>query len=75
MEIRKDILGKTPKIGDTAAWNPVDSKGLVYGTIVDFRKQSGLPMIRLNDSFPDSYYGTWAGECNVYVPKTGFVII
>ena len=76
MEIRTDILGKTPKIGDTAAWNPAGIKGLVYGTVIGFKKKSGLPLIQIDDSFTD-YYGQreLGEEWRTYVPKTGFAIL
>lgn len=77
MEIRKDILGRTPRIGDIVAWNPPHYKGLVFGQVIDFKKGSNLPMIRIDDSFKGNYYGQSAGifeEGAVYVPKTGFVI-
>lgn len=77
MEIRKDILGRTPRIGDKVAWNPPHYKGLVFGEVIDFKKGSNLPMIRIDDQFKDRYIGQSCGvfEGNgVYVPKTGFVI-
>ena len=76
MEIRKDILGRTPRIGDKVAWNPCHYKGLVFGQIIDFKKGNNLPMIRIDDSFK-GYYGQSAGTFEggtVYVPRTGFVI-
>ena len=70
MDIRKDILGREPKVGDIIAFNPPAYKGLVFGEVLSFSKV-GLPEINAknNDVF---YYGrNIAGR---YSPKTGFVI-
>lgn len=77
MEIRTDLLGRTPMIGDIVAWNPPHYKGLVFGQVIDFKKGSNLPMVRIDDQFKSRYIGQDCGvfEGNkVYVPKTGFVI-
>ena len=77
MEIRTDLLGRTPRIGEKVAWNPPHYKGLVFGEVVDFKKGSNLPMIRIDDQFKERNCGDSAGifEGNeVFVPKTGFVI-
>ena len=70
MDIRKDILGREPKVGDIIAFNPPVYKGLVFGEVLSFSKV-GLPEIdaRERDIF---YFGrNLAGR---YSPKTGFVI-
>ena len=70
MDIRKDIIGNIPQIGDIIAFNPPAYKGLVFGEVLSFSKV-GLPEINAknNDVF---YYGrNIAGR---YSPKTGFVI-
>jgi len=77
MEIRTDLLGRTPRIGDKVAWNPSHHKGLVFGEVVDFKKGSNLPMVRIDDQFKGKHYGRSAGVLDgneVFVPKTGFVI-
>lgn len=77
MEIRTDLLGRTPRIGDKVAWNPPHYKGLVFGEVIDFKKGSNLPMIRIDDQFKGKHYGQSSGLFEgglVYVPKTGFVI-
>ena len=55
MHIRKDILGREPKVGDVIAFNPPAYKGLVFGEVLSFSKV-GLPEINAknNDVF---YYG------------------
>lgn len=75
MEIRKDLIGKTPKIEDVVCWNPAKYKGLVYGKIVEFRKNNGLPVVKIDIKFENQYLGTNSGIINHYVPKTGFIII
>ena len=70
MDIRKDIIGNIPQIGDIIAFNQPAYKGLVFGEVLSFSKV-GLPEINAknNDVF---YYGrNIAGR---YSPKTGFVI-
>ena len=68
MEIKKDIFGITPKIGDTIIWNPPYYKGLAWGPCVGFSR-SGLPKIQF-----DLYYlGVKNKDGNV-TPKTGFVV-
>ena len=71
MDIRKDILGNIPQIGDIIAFNPPAYKGLVFGEVLSFSKV-GLPEIdaRERDIF---YFGrNLAGR---YSPKTGFAVI
>ena len=38
MDIRKDILGREPKVGDVIAFNPPAYKGLVFGEVLSFSK-------------------------------------
>ena len=64
MDIRKDIIGNIPKIGDTIAFNPPYYKGLVWGECVQFTSV-GLPILKMEED-DDDYFMT---------PKTGFVII
>lgn len=73
MEIRNDILGRRPEIGDTIVFNPPHYKGLVYGICVGFKKGSGLPII---GDLSENYFGTDEDEAGneYYTPKTGFVI-
>ena len=76
MEIRKDMLGREPNIGDTIAFNPPKYKGLVFGEVSSFSK-AGLPEIDVENG--DHFYfesilyfrRTLDGK---YSPKTGFVI-
>lgn len=68
-EIRKDLFGVTPKIGDIIVFNPVRYKGLVYGPCKGFMS-SGLPKVDISDT-------VMAGlktEEGFYTPKTGFVV-
>ena len=58
MDIRKDILGNIPKIGDTIAFNKPSYKGLSHGIVLSFSK-AGLPEMNVD---------------NKYSPKTGFII-
>lgn len=68
MDIRKDLVGKAPKIGDTIAFNPAKYKGLFIGKIIAFAK-SGLPEVST-----EKHIGQTNNSGN-YTPKTGFVII
>lgn len=75
-EARKDIFGNDPQIGDTVVWNPARYKGLVFGTVVDMRKRTGMPIVELDKSLHGKYVGQTASTVpNQYVPKTGFVIV
>lgn len=69
-EIRKDILGVTPQIGDTITFNPPRFKGLLYGTCVGFSKV-GLPLVDIDNS-KESYLGNKTDD--FYSPKTGFTV-
>ena len=60
MDIRKDILGRKPKIGDIIVYNPPYYKGIIKGFIVSFTK-SGLPILNTMNSG--------------ITPKTGFAIV
>lgn len=64
MDIRKDIMGREPKIGDTIAFNPPRYKGLLWGKCVKFTSV-GLPILKMDED-DDDYFIT---------PKTGFAII
>jgi hypothetical protein len=68
-------IGYNVKIGDTICWNPSKYKGLVYGVIIDFRKNNGLPIVQIDEQFHNKYIGQNAGDPNTYVPKTGFVLV
>ena len=70
MEIRKDVMGKLPKIGDTIAFIPPKYKnGQVYvGKIVSFTK-SGLPEV-----MPTEHIGQ-TNNSGGYSPKNGFVLV
>ena len=68
-KIQQDILGNTPKVGDTIVFNPSLYKGIVSGVCIGFSK-AGLPEIK-----PDKY--DYLGKLNSngnYTPKTGFVV-
>ena len=69
-EIRKDILGVTPQIGDTIIYNPPHYKGLVYGICVGFSKV-GLPLVDI-DNPNNNYLGNKTD--GFYSPKTGFTV-
>ena len=67
-EIRKDIFGVTPEIGDLITFNPAYYKGLVVSECVGF-SQSGLPEVKADKN---GKYGFLNNNGN-YTPKTGFV--
>ena len=71
MDIRKDIVGNTPKVGDTIAFNPPRYKGLIFGKVVSFSKV-GLPEIDAKEK-DILYFGR--NLDGRYSPKTGFVVI
>ena len=72
MDIRKDIIGNIPQIGDTIAFNRPSYKGLSYGIVLSFSK-AGLP--EMNVDHIDSI-GRYSKTIeNKYSPKTGFAVI
>ena len=72
MEIRKDILGNIPEIGDTIVFNPPWYKGLVHGTCMGF-SDSGLPKVsNLSNTSGMQHEVRKYGS---YTPKTGFVVV
>lgn len=73
-EIKKDLFGNIPKIGDIIIYNPAKYKGLVYGICVGFSKHSNLPIVLIDDIFRHQYLGNTIGENYKYTPKTGFII-
>lgn len=75
MEVRKDILGQTPEIGDTIIFNPPRYKGLVHGTCIGFKQGSGLPMVTDLSSMHHYWDSTVIDglEVRYATPKTGFV--
>ena len=68
-EIRKDIFGNIPQIGDIIVYNIPYYKGLCYGECVAF-SNSGLPEIKPKDN---KYMGRANNNGNI-TPKTRFVI-
>lgn len=85
MEIRKDLLGKIPEIGNIIAYNPPKYKGLEVHYVIGFSKTSGLPI-----TAPKNYIDVmnknlttkenidnWLKEMPKWnnTPKTGFIII
>jgi|LakMenEpi03Aug12_release.lakeMendotaPanAssembly.Ray.scaffolds.fasta_scaffold783166_2 hypothetical protein len=73
---RNDLLNREPNIGDLVCWNPAKYKGLLYGKIIKFSKNNGLPIILADEVFHNKYYGqTNSDGPNTYTPKTGFIII
>ena len=70
-EIRKDIFGITPELGDLIAFNPAKYKGLVVGECVDYTRV-GLPVVMLIDTKYSEYY--ISNNKGTIVPKTGFVV-
>lgn len=62
--IRKDNLGRVPKIGDLVCYNPPYYKGLEYGKVIGFNN-SGLPMVKVGKE----------DGAEICTPKTGFIII
>lgn len=69
MEIKKDIFGVVPEIGDIIIFNPPRYKGLLYGTCVGFSNH-GLPEMELAN---EVIHGQPNSSGN-YTPKTGFVV-
>jgi hypothetical protein len=63
-QIRKDIMGVIPKIGDVIIYNPPYYKGIVKAKVTGFSK-TGLPIT-------DYLVNDWNKNPT---PKTGFVII
>jgi hypothetical protein len=73
MDIRKDIFGEIPKIGDTIIFNPPKYKGLVYG-ICDGFVQSGLPKVVDVEPYVPYNIQYDIRDNGYYTPKTGFVV-
>ena len=72
MEIRKDILGRTPEIGDVIVFNPPWYKELVHGVCHGFTT-TGLPKVV---DLPNTSGMSWRVEQDgFYTPKTGFVVV
>ena len=71
MDIRKDILGREPKVGDVIAFNPPAYKGLVFGEVLSFSK-AGLPEVNAGERDIFYFGRNLAGR---YSPKTGFAVI
>ena len=71
-EIKKDIFGSIPKIGDIIIFNPPSYKGLVYGECIGFTN-AGVPKVSGGhlDSWPMSYEINNKG---FYSIKTNFAI-
>lgn len=63
-DIRKDIMGVTPEIGDIIIYNPPRYKGLIKAKVTGFSK-AGLPIT-------DYLVSNWNPNPS---PKTEFVII
>ena len=74
MKIKKDILGNTPQIGDTIAFNPSHYKGLLTGEVLGFTS-SGSPEINPKNVYPHMQHIGDANKNGMYTPKTGFVIV
>lgn len=72
MEIRKDILGNIPNIGDVIVFNPPKYKGLIYGTCIGF-SGVGLPKVG-KLSYVSDYLKSDYNRRGYYVPLTGFVV-
>ena len=69
MEIRKDVMGIIPKIGDIIAFTPPRYRNgqLYVGEVVSFTK-TGLPEV-----IPTEYIGQ-INNSGGYSPKKGFVV-
>lgn len=65
MEIRKDIFGNIPQIGDTIVFTPASYKQLIYGTCIGY-STIGLPKLDIDKKFG------YTGQTNT--PKNGFVV-
>lgn len=68
-EIRSDMVGKIPALGDLVAFNPPAYKGLLIRPILNF-STSGLPIVDMNW---DDQLGRY--QSRIKSIKTGFVIV
>lgn len=71
--VRKDLLGNTPSVGDIIVFNPPRYKGLVHGVCIGF-SSGGLPKVNkiVNVS---GYVRAQLDREGFYTPKTGFVCV
>jgi len=69
MEIKKDILGRTPEVGDVIGFNPARYKGIILRECKGFSK-AGLPEVETGEN----YIGQ-RNDSGYYTPKTDFIII
>ena len=67
-EIRKDVFGVIPEIGDLIAFNTANHKGLIVSECKGF-SSSGLPEVEFIEGMRGSY-----NLSGYYSPKTGFVV-
>lgn len=67
MNIRADVAGVVPAVGDRIAFNPPRYKGTLYGECVGFSKV-GLPQIKCISN-EDGF------NFQIYSPKTGFAVM
>lgn len=67
-EIRKDVFGVIPEIGDLIAFNPPKHKGLIVSECKGF-SLSGLPEVEFIEGMRGSY-----NLSGYYSPKTGFIV-
>lgn len=73
MEIRKDILGKTPMIGSIVCWNVPYCKKLICGRVLGF-KPSGIAYTQIVSEHESRYAGK-ANKDGSYSVKYDFVIV
>lgn len=66
--IKTDIFGIVPQIGDIIVFNPPHYKGLLHFECVGF-SEAGLPEVN-----PNKHIGA-TNSNGRYTPKTGFVVI
>lgn len=71
--IRQDLLGNTPNIGDLIGFTPPRNSGLTYGTCIGFTRV-GLPKVNnLNNG--SNYLKRLVINQGYYAPKTGFFVV
>ena len=71
--IKQDLLGNIPNIGDLIGFNPPQNSGLIYGTCIGFTRV-GLPKVNnLNNG--SSYLRRLVINQGYYAPKTGFFVV
>ena len=72
MQVRKDIFGNVPQIGDTIVFNPPSYKGLVWGKCSGYTN-CGLPKITSKTNISSINHKIEMD--GYYAPRTEFVVV